>query len=267
MTPTDSINLTILTNCFVVVLGLCIGSFVNVVIYRLPRKKSLIRPGSACPGCGQTIKWYLNIPVLSYLFLRGRCAGCGERISFRYPLVEMTTGILFLLFFRQYGLSVTTIGFWLLSAALVAVFFIDLDFKIIPDAITLPGIVVGLVFSLVSDHQTIVSSLLGILAGGGTFLAMGLLGQAIFKKESLGGGDIKLAAMLGAFLGPLRVFLIFISSAAIGLLVSIVILTISARFRRERLMPFGPFLVLAAILVVFYGAGFVDWYWNTFIPQ
>ncbi len=247
---------------FVALLGLAVGSFLNVVIYRLPRNKSLIKPGSSCPGCGAMIRWYYNIPVLSYVILRGHCRNCKTQISPKYPLIEAGTAILFLVFFWRYGLTTTTVGFWLFCACLVAVFFIDLEHKIIPDKITLPGIVVGLVLALASDHIDIVSSILGVLAGGGGFLLIGLLGQKLFKKESLGGGDVKLAAMMGAFIGPLRIFLVFFLSAVLGLLVSVVVLMVSSRFRRERMLPFGPFLVLAALLVVFYGQEVIEWYWD-----
>ncbi len=256
-----------IVGCFVAILGLAVGSFLNVVIYRLPRKKSLITPRSSCPDCGVTIRWHLNVPVLSYLILRGRCRHCGSKISLYYPLVEAVTAALFWLFYWRYGLTVSAAGFWLLSAALVVVFFIDLEWGIIPDVVTLPGIALGLVFSLVSGHLEVTSSALGILAGGGTFFALGLLGRAIFKKESLGGGDIKLAAMLGAFIGPLRVFLVFAFSALLGLLTSLVVLCFSARFRRERILPFGPFLVLAALFIIFCGQELINWYSEHFLAR
>jgi leader peptidase (prepilin peptidase)/N-methyltransferase len=261
----ESIDLTPLLCCLVALFGLAVGSFLNVVIYRLPRGKSLIRPGSSCPKCRAAIPWYLNVPVFSYLVLRGKCHTCGCKIPVRYPLVEAGTALLMLLFYWRYGLSVTTIGFWLLGLSLIVVFFIDLEFGIIPNVITLPGILVGFAFSFFSDHLTVASSALGILAGGGTFYVLGILGRWLFKKDSLGGGDVKLAAMLGAFLGPVRVFLIFIGSAFLGLVVSAVILALSARFRKDRILPFGPFLVAAALIVIFYGQRIVDWYWGTFI--
>jgi leader peptidase (prepilin peptidase)/N-methyltransferase len=254
---------TIIT-ALVAALGLAVGSFLNVVIYRLPRNKSLVTPRSSCPGCGTLIRWYQNVPLLSYVILRGRCRGCGTRISPRYPLVELLTAVLFLVFFWRYGISVATAGFWFFSACLVAVFFIDLELTIIPDKITLPGIAMGLGLAAVGDHLDFVSSVLGVFAGGGSFLLVGWLGSKLFKKEALGGGDIKLAAMMGAFIGPVRIFLVFVFSAVLGLLVSVVVLAISARFRRERMLPFGPFLVLAALLVVFYGQELIDWYWRHF---
>jgi len=265
--PMEPINLTPLVGCFVTVFGLAAGSFLNVVIYRLPRKKSLVKPGSSCPKCGMAIPWYLNVPVFSYLILLGRCHNCAFKIPIRYPLVEAGTSLLLLLFYWHYGLSVTTVGFWLLGMSLIAVFFIDLEFGIIPNAITLPGILVGFAFSIVSDHVTVTSSALGILAGGGTFYAMGVLGRVLFKKDSLGGGDVKLAAMLGAFLGPVRVFLVFMGSAFLGLIVSLVVLSFSAKFRKDRILPFGPFLVAAALVIIFYGQQIVDWYWGTFVIQ
>ena len=249
----------------VAVFGLAVGSFLNVVIYRLPKKKSLLRPCSSCPSCGAPIPWYLNIPVLSYVVLRGKCHRCGAGISVRYPLVEAATAVLFLLFFLRYGLTVTTVGFWFLSAALVAVFFIDLEHGLIPDLITLPGTAAGLALAAISPHLSVPDSILGALVGGGSFLALAWLGQALFKKDSMGGGDIKLAAMLGAFLGPLRVLLIFVCSAAVGLLVSSAVLLLSPRFRRERVLPFGPFLVAATLLVAFFGQTIIDWYRSRFL--
>lgn len=258
-------NSSVLFGCLFAALGLAVGSFLNVVIYRLPRQKSLIRPRSSCPQCKTAIRWYLNVPLLSYLLLRGKCRDCGSKIHLRYPLVEAATAILFILFYLRYGLSVTTIGFCLFAAALVVVFLIDLEWRIIPDVITLPGIVTGLVLALFSDHLSIVSAGLGVLAGGGSFIAVGMLGRWLFKKESLGGGDIKLAAMLGAFLGPTRVFLIFFLSAGLGLLAAVGVMFFSARFRRDRILPYGPFLVLAALLAVFYGQEIIDWYSRSFL--
>lgn len=263
----DTFGARVIITALVAALGLAVGSFLNVVIYRLPRSKSLVTPRSSCPGCGALIRWYQNVPLLSYIFLRGRCRGCVARISPRYPLVELLTAVLFLVFFWRYGISVATAGFWFFSACLVAVFFIDLEHTIIPDKITLPGVAIGLMLAAVSDHLDFVSSILGVFAGGGSFLLVGWLGAKMFKKESLGGGDVKLAAMMGAFIGPARIFLVFVFSAVLGLLVSVVVLMISARFRRERMLPFGPFLVLAALLVVFYGQEMIDWYWRHFLIQ
>ncbi len=249
----------------VLLLGLAVGSFTNVLIYRLPRGMSLITPRSSCPSCQSPIRWYQNVPVVSYLFLRGRCSSCRRPISIRYPLVEIASGLLFVAFFWRYGYSLTTVGFGLFSLGMLAVFFIDLDCRIIPDVITLPGIGVGVVLSLASSHLSIGTSLLGVLAGGGSFLAVALLGQWLFKRESMGGGDIKLAAMLGAFLGPSRIFLILILSAIIGLAVSVIVMAISARFRKDRTIPYGPFLVMAAYIAVFYGGELIDWYTRTVI--
>ncbi len=254
-----------LPTVIVLFLGLAVGSFTNVLIHRLPRRMSLIRPRSSCPSCRTPIRWYQNIPLFSYLFLRGRCSTCNVPISLRYPIVELAGGILFVAFFWRYGFSFTTLGFWLFSLAMLAIFFIDLDCRIIPDVITLPGIGVGLVLSLISPHISIADSLLGVLAGGGSFLAVAMLGQWLFKKESMGGGDIKLAAMLGAFLGPSRIFLILILSAFIGLLVSVAVLAISEKFRKDRTIPYGPFLVMAAYIAVFYGGELLDWYARTIV--
>ncbi|UCD63358.1 MAG: prepilin peptidase [Candidatus Zixiibacteriota bacterium] len=244
----------------VVVAGLAVGSFLNVVIYRLPRKKGLAFSRSVCPRCGRQLKWYHNIPLLSYLVLRGRCAFCSAPISLRYPLVEAANAALYLFFFWRLGFEPTFFVFSLLGSALIAVFFIDLDFMIIPDSITLSGIVVGLAVSFLPNGLGPVNSLVGLLVGGGALYLIAVIGDWMFKKESMGGGDIKLSAMLGAFLGWEKVVLIFIASAFIGLVVSVVIMIFSARLRETRTIPFGPFLALAAVLSICYGQQIIDYY-------
>ena len=244
----------------VVFLGLCFGSFANVLIWRLPRNQSLIKPRSRCPSCGNQLKWYHNIPVLSWLALRGRCAFCRTRISWIYPVVELATAGLFAAFYARYGVSWTTLGFWYMALTLVAVFFIDLEHQIIPNRLTYPGVAVGVATSLVSSHLPWQQSLLGVVVGGGVFVAVAVLGKWLFHKDSMGGGDVKLAAMLGAFLGVGRVLLVFVFSAAIGLVISLVAMAFSAKLRRDRLIPFGPFIALATIVVAFYGETIVNFY-------
>ncbi len=249
----------------VAVIGLAIGSFLNVVIYRLPRKIGFFLSRSVCPACSQKLKWYHNIPLVSYLGLRGKCAFCGKKISFRYPLIESLNALAYLYFFWQFSLQPEFFIYSFLASILLVVFFIDLDFMIIPDSITLPGIVLGLAVSFIADGMGIVNSLIGILVGGGSLWLIAIVGDWLFKKESMGGGDIKLAAMLGAFLGWQKVLLIFISSAFIGLVVSVVIMFFSSKLREKRLIPFGPFLALAAILAICYGDKIISFYVSNFL--
>ncbi len=250
-------NLLILWTCL---FGLVIGSFLNVVIYRLPLGTMLKSSRSACPECGIQLKWYHNIPLISYIFLLAKCAFCNKTISFRYPLVEVSNAIFYLYFYLTFDFSFNFLIFSILSSMLLVIIFIDYDHQIIPDSITLPGMVLGLAASLLPEGIGIVDSLIGLLAGGGSLYFVALLGDWLFKKESMGGGDIKMAGMLGAFVGWQKVLLIFLSSAVIGLFISIIILFISEKFRKERVIPFGPFLAIAAFLAIIYGDNIIDFY-------
>ena len=247
------------------VAGLVIGSFLNVLIHRLPRRQQFVKGRSACPDCGRTIKWYHNIPLLSYLFLRGKCAYCGKPISFRYPLVELLNGVGYLYFFWEKGWSIDFGVFVFLTSVLIVIFFIDLDHQIIPDMITLPGIVLGLGVSLAPGGVSPLQSLIGTLVGGAALYFVALLGDWLFKKESMGGGDIKMAAMLGAFLGWQKVLFIFLASAVIGLVVSIAIMFFSAKLRQTRVVPFGPFIALAALVAIIWGDSLIAYYIHNFL--
>jgi len=240
--------------------GLVIGSFLNVVIYRLPRQVPFLAGRSVCPHCNAQLKWYHNIPVLSFALLGGRCAFCGGRISYRYPAVEIINALFYIYFYWQFGFSLNFGIFAFLSSVLLVIFFIDLDFQIIPDVITLPGILVGLAVSLLPGGIGIVNAAIGLLVGGSSLYLIAMLGDWLFKKESMGGGDVKMAAMLGAFLGWQKIILIFISSAVIGLVVSLVIMIFSAQVRETRVVPFGPFLATAAMLSIVYGDQLISLY-------
>jgi leader peptidase (prepilin peptidase)/N-methyltransferase len=250
---------------FVGLTGLAVGSFLNVVIYRLPRRIPFSKGRSVCPQCGTKLAWYHNIPLFSFVFLRGKCAFCRARISFRYPLVELINALGYLYFYWQFGLGWSFVSLAFLTSALVAIFFIDLDFQMIPDAITLPGIVLGLVLSPLPGGIGFVGSLIGILVGGGALYLIAVLGDWLFKKESMGGGDIKMAAMLGAFLGWQKILLIFITSAFIGLVISLVVMLFSAEVRQTRVIPFGPFLAAAAVVAILYGDRLISFYLANFV--
>jgi len=247
------------------VLGLAVGSFLNVLIYRIPRHKGFSLSRSRCPSCEATIGLFDNIPLISFLILGGRCRHCGGKISLRYPLVELLNAAAWLFFFWNYGLSISFPAASFLASVLIVIFFIDLDFQIIPDVITLPGIAVGLLFSLLPSGLGFLQALLGLLAGGGILYLIAVLGDRLFRKESMGGGDIKMAAMLGAFLGWQKVILVFFASAALGLVISLIIMVFSKKLRTSRVVPFGPFLAVAAFLAIIFGDTIIAFYVNNFL--
>ena len=245
--------------------GLAVGSFLNVLIYRLPRDKKAVMNRSACPHCGHIIPFYLNIPLISYILLRGKCRWCHGPISIRYPMVELITALLFLLFLLRDGLTARLIADWFLVAALMVIFFVDWEFQIIPDKITLPGIVIGLIAALFVNPPGLVNAMIGTVVGGGGLLMVAYMGQWLFKKEAMGGGDIKMAAMLGAFIGWQKVLLVFFGGALIGMTVSLAWMALSPKVRQERIIPFGPFLALAALTVVIYGDKIIQYYMTNFL--
>ena len=241
-------------------LGAFIGSFLNVLIHRLPRKENFVTGRSHCPKCNELIRWYDNIPLLSFLILRARCRRCKAPISWRYPSVEFITALFFLLAFRLYGLSFHTMVAAIFFSMLLVVTFIDFEYYIIPDKITYPGMVLGLALSFVNPLVTPLDALIGLLAGGVSLYLLAVVGDFIFKKESLGGGDIKLAAMLGAFLGWKSIIFIFFGAAVLGLIYAVIQMIISRKLGAGRMIPFGPFLSLAALLALFFGEMLIDFY-------
>jgi len=241
--------------------GCCLGSFFNVVIHRLPHGESIVSPGSHCPQCQNPISAYDNIPLLSYVLLRGRCRHCGAHISWRYPMVELLTGLMLVLVFRRYGWTVQFLVESFFACCLLVIFFIDLDTFLIPDVISLPGIVIGFAASFVSPRLGWLDSLAGILLGGGLFYAIAVGYQWLRKQDGLGGGDIKLLAMIGAFLGwPGVVFTILLSSVT-GAVVGLIAMRRSQK-GLSTMLPFGPFLALGAICYLFWGEAFLQWYWG-----
>ncbi len=248
----------IIASIFVLLLGLIIGSFSNVCIYRIPRNESLIRPGSHCPKCNQPIKFYDNIPLVSFIILRGKCRYCKEKISWQYPLVEFLTAVFYLLLFLRYGLQLVTFVYMFFCSALIIITFIDLKENIIPDVLSLPFLLLGFLMSFFLKNLSPINSLLGILAGGGVLLLVAILGSFLFKKEAMGGGDIKLAAMVGAFLGwrltLLSLFLSFFTGAIIG-----IVILIKNKGESDPI-PFGPFIALGTIIALFFGNSIINWY-------
>jgi leader peptidase (prepilin peptidase) / N-methyltransferase len=241
------------------ILGTLFGSFANVCIYRLPQRLSIIFPGSHCPSCQEALRPWHNIPLLSYLLLGGQCARCKTTISPCYPLIELSNGLLYIFLYHHYHLSVQTVVFALLTTALLIVSCIDLAHTIIPDAITLPGTVVGLGTSLWLTPVGIRNAVLGVVLGGGLFLLMAVLSVIILKREGMGGGDIKLIAMLGAFLGWHAVLVTIFLAAVLGACLGLTLILLRRKGRREPL-PFGPFIALGALLAMVWGDTILTWY-------
>ena len=241
------------------ILGLIVGSFSNVCIYRIPRNESIVYPASHCPKCRSNISPKDNIPLLSYILLKGRCRNCKSKISIQYPVVEFLTGFIYLIIYLIYGLSIQTLIYIILSSALIIIAFIDLNEQIVPDVISLPGIVLGLILSFFVSYISFVNSALGVLVGGGIILIIGLAGSAIFKKEAMGGGDVKLAAMIGAFLGWRYIIISLFLGFFLGALAGI-ILILSKIKSREDVVPFGPFIVLGSFITLLWGEKIVSWY-------
>lgn len=242
----------------VTLLGLAVGSFLNVVIHRLPRKESIVSPGSRCPSCGAALRWYDNLPVLSYVALGGRCRGCRERISIRYPIVELVTALLFVAHYYVLGWTPLLAVRLLSASAMVALFAIDLEHQLLPDAITLPGIVLGLVFSLFFPPG-LVGALLGILVGGGF---LWLVGEAYFRyagEEGMGGGDVKMLAMIGAFLGWKLTLLTLVLSSIAGSVIGLAVIALK-RGGLKHALPFGTFLALGALAASLWGEQIAAWY-------
>jgi len=241
------------------ILGLLVGSFLNVCIHRVPLGMSIVRPASRCPRCGFELRWYQNVPILSYLLLRGKCASCKVRISIRYPMVEALTGLLFLLVFHCFGISWATPVYWVFVATLVVITFIDLDHQIIPDVISLPGIVVGFLTALMVPWLSWTDSLFGILLGGGSLFLVAEVYQRLTGQEGMGGGDVKLLAMIGAFLGWKAVLPVIFFGSLAGSLVGVPLMLLK-RSDGKLAIPFGPFLALGALICLFWGRQLFDWY-------
>lgn len=240
--------------------GLVFGSFINVCIYRVPKKEALVLSRSHCPKCGASIKAFDNIPILSFVWLGGKCRNCQANISWRYPIVELLTALIFLFSYWHFGWGWEFISKTIFLILLIIIFFIDLEHKIIPDVISLPGIGLGLGFSLLVKSITFWQSLAGFLIGGVFLYLIALLGDFLFKKESMGGGDIKMAAMLGAFLGWEKLLLCFFVAVLLGALVGIITTFFSSKVRESRVIPFGPFLALGAFVSIFWSKELIQFY-------
>lgn len=242
-----------------IIFGAIVGSFLNVCIVRLPKEESILFPGSHCPFCNKPIAFYDNIPLISYLLLSRRCRHCKTIISVQYPLIEGITALCSLLIFLRFGLSLTYFFYFAFVSALIVITVIDLYHQIIPDVISLPGVGVGLLSSLIIPQITFFNSLFGILLGGGSLFLVATGYQWLFKREGMGGGDVKLLAMIGAFLGWKAVILTILLSSLIGSITGIIVIALKGKDFKYAI-PFGPFLSLGATISLFYGQNIIDWY-------
>ena len=275
------------------ILGLLVGSFLNVCIYRLPRSLSIVSPPSACPGCNAPVRPWDNIPLVSYILLGGKCRNCRGLISLRYPFVEMLNGVLYWCVVTSFGIGWHVPLICTLVSALVVITFIDLDFQIIPDSITLPGILIGLLSAsfllpdpftasetssmhyaiggkasacclLPAAHYEIVgfkNSLAGLLSGGGLFYLIAEIGRRITKTDAMGGGDIKMMAMVGAFMGWKAILLTTFIGSLSGSIVGLFLMSVKGKGRQSRI-PFGPFLSLGSLITLFFGNIILQWYFR-----
>ena len=253
----------------VFIFGSIVGSFLNVCIVRMPHERSIVWPGSHCPHCQKPIAWLDNIPIISYLVLVGSCRHCRNKISFRYVLVELTTAVMFLVFYLYFGRDILLLPYLVMLCGFIVATFVDFGHRIIPDEISVGGMVVGLLLSLAipslhgtTSHELALGrSTLGVLIGGGSIYAMGILGDWMFKKESMGGGDIKLMAMVGVFLGWKLAVLAFFIAPFFGAIYGVV----SKILTKDSTIAYGPFLCLGSLISLFYGNRIIDFLTNGYI--
>jgi leader peptidase (prepilin peptidase)/N-methyltransferase len=241
----------------VFIFGSIVGSFLNVCIYRLPKGRSVIVPGSHCPNCAAAIHWYDNIPIFSYIFLGGKARCCRAKISFRYFIVEILTASAFLILFSVFGLTPKFFAYAVMVSGLIIATFVDFEIQEIPDEASMGGLAVGLILAIAfpsilnetTRFNGFLNSVSGALAGGGMIYAMGMLGEFAFKREAMGGGDVKLLAMIGAFIGWRLVVMTFFLAPVFGSVVGIIL---KIRHGRD-IIPYGPYLSLAAVCSIFFG--------------
>ncbi len=277
--------LSVLVFCF----GACIGSFLNVCIYRIPREESVVWPGSHCPACNAPIRWFHNIPVLSYLMLRGRCATCSARFTPRYCLVELLTALLFLLVWFAFdirgdgrapaGLIPVTDWkvipvYWMIVTGLILGTFVDFEHMIIPDRVTIGGMIAGIVCSAAvpalhargTPLEGLQAGLIGGVVGFGSLWSVGEIGRLIFRKEAMGFGDVKLMGAIGAFFGWQAVLFTIMASSLLGSIVGISLL-VSGRRQMQSRIPFGPYLAAAALIWMLWGQAWWGWYLDVMLKR
>jgi len=251
--------LLLLIALYVAICGLIVGSYLNVVVYRLPLGLSTVYPRSRCPGCGSLIRARDNVPVLSFLLLRGRCRTCGTPISWRYPLVEATTGALFVACLLRFGLTLQALTAIVFSCLMLVLALIDYDHMILPDRITLPGVAVGIASQLVAPLAGLWPAVIGAALGAGILLAVWGLWLLVRREEGMGLGDVKMLALVGAFLGWPGVLVTLFFGALSGSIVGIALMRRGSVDMRSKL-PFGVFLALGGLVALFFGDPLVAWY-------
>ena len=256
-------------------LGACIASFLNVVIWRMPRGESIVSPPSHCPKCNAAIKWYQNIPILSWLALRGKCANCKAPISPRYILIEALGGLLFLAAFRKYGLTIDTPVMWIWISLMIVGSMIDFDHKLLPDFVTVGGMVLGVGFVMVKVAlaalcmggfdlalaSPVLVSMIGLVFGFGLMWLIRWLGTKAFKREAMGLGDVFLMGAVGALFGPVAVLVTLILSSVFGSVVGVSMVALSkTKFGKFVEIPYGPYICMGCLAWMFYGLELVNWY-------
>ena len=240
-------------------LGTIIGSFLTVCIHRIPDGKSIVAPRSACPACGTQINWYDNVPLISFLRLKGQCRACQGPIATRYPVIELINGLGYLLVVWRFGFIWETVVYAGLFSVFWVVTWIDWDHKIIPDVITLPGVVIGILCGSLVLPTGWLNSLLGIVVGGGILLVLAWLSPYVFGKEGMGGGDIKFLAMVGAFLGWQQALITLMIASVFGSVIGIGLVVFKV-MKKDQYIPFGPYLALGAFIAMLWGTDIWQWY-------
>lgn len=245
----------------VIIYGLLIGSFLNVLIYRIPREESIAFPGSHCPECDHKLRWYDNIPVVSYMMLKGKCRYCGTRISAQYPLIETINAIVYVVLYIFFGWSIDFVAFALIASVLIAIAGIDLKEQIIPDSLVLSVLVIEVLhktlnYFISGVYPSLADSLLGLVVAGGIFLLIVLL-----SKGGMGGGDVTLIGALGFVLGVKGILLTIFFSFILGAIISIFLLASGLKTRKDPI-PFGPFIILGFFIVLLWGNGIISWYFD-----
>jgi len=259
-------GLNVILGAFSFGLGACIASFLNVVIWRVPRGESIVSPPSHCPKCNAAIKWYQNIPILAWLALRGKCANCNAPISPRYILLEALGGCLFLATFLAFGLSLHTLVMWIWVSLMIVGSMIDFDHKLLPDFVTVGGMILGVVyngFNSIVYHSSLVIlySLLGLVFGFGLMWLIRFFGTMAFKREAMGLGDVFLMGAIGALFGPIAVIVTLILSSLIGSIVGVTMIALAkTKFGKFLEIPYGPYICMACLAWIFYGPEMVNGY-------
>jgi leader peptidase (prepilin peptidase)/N-methyltransferase len=260
VTPDETEGTSAFLILFAGLLGAVIGSFLNVCILRwgAEPKQSVMHPRSRCPKCGQSLHWYENVPIVSWLVQHGRCRACGEPISLQYPLIELATAFIWAFMVWRHGFGLHALGGAIFVTILLGIAITDLRAYIIPDEFSLGGLGLGVVFALLNGFHPLVTSLLGAAVGFGMLWLIAILGEWMFKQEAMGGGDIKMMAMVGAFLGWQGTLLTVFLGALIGSLIFVPLSMVG----HKRLVPFGIFLAIGAVATYLIGPGILAWYGN-----